>query len=76
MRLLNPDQTYTFSKIFELKLSTEDLVLEFGYFLRRTKPNLPQYNASLDRLEDLRSRIEEILPYVDLSNATSRRLKI
>jgi hypothetical protein len=73
MRLLNPEQSYTFSKIFELKLSADDLALEFGYTLSRTKLNLPQCSHPLDRLTDLRSRIDEILPYVDLSNETSRR---
>ncbi len=73
MRLLNSDQTYTFSKIFELKLPADDLALEFGYTLSRTKLNLPQSTAPLDRIEDLRSRIEEILPYVDLSTETARR---
>lgn len=73
MPVLDPSTSYTFSKIFELKLPADDLALEFGYTLSRTKLNLPQYAHSLDRVEDLRSRIEEILPYVDLSNETSRR---
>ncbi|MEO1299470.1 MAG: hypothetical protein AAFW75_27580, partial [Cyanobacteria bacterium J06636_16] len=73
MRLLNPDQSYTFSKIFELKIPADELALEFGYTLSRTKLNLPQYAEPLDRIQNLRSRIEEILPYVDLSSETSRR---
>ncbi|MDB9525992.1 hypothetical protein PN498_08345 [Oscillatoria sp. CS-180] len=73
MELLKPDQTYTFSKFFDLKLPADELAMEFGYSLSRTKLNLPQYSDSLNRLENLRSRIEEILPYVDLSNETSRR---
>lgn len=73
MPVLDPSTSYTFSKIFDLKLPADDLALEFGYTLSRTKLNLPQYSHSLDRIEDLRSRIDEILPYVDLSNETSRR---
>lgn len=73
MPLLNPDQSYTFSKIFELKVPADDLALEFGYTLSRTKLNLPQPTAPRDRIADLRSRIEGILPYVDLSTEAARR---
>lgn len=77
MPLLNPDQGYTFSKIFELKVPADDLALEFGYTLSQTKLNLPQPTAPRDRIADLRSRIEGILPYVDLSTeATQRELLI
>jgi len=72
-KLLNPNQSYTFSKIFELRIEPDDLVTEFGYNLERTRLNLPQYPGELDRLEDLRSRIEEVLPYVSLSSEASRR---
>jgi hypothetical protein len=41
--------------------------------LTKQKLNLPEYAGKLSRLEELRSRIEEVLPYVDLSNETSRR---
>lgn len=73
MRLLNPQQSYTFSKIFELQIEADDLVAEFGYTLQRTRLNLPQYPGTLDRLEELRSRIEGVLPYVSLTTETSRR---
>lgn len=72
-KLLNPNQSYTFSKIFELRIEPDDLVKEFGYNLERTRLNLPQYPGELDRLEDLRSRIEEVLPYVSLASEASRR---
>lgn len=72
-KLLNPNQPYTFSKIFELKIEPDDLVTEFGYTLERIRLNLPQYSGELDRLEELRSRIEEVLPYVSLASETSRR---
>jgi hypothetical protein len=72
-KLLNPNQSYTFSKIFELQIEPDDLVTEFGYTLERTRLNLPQYSGELDRLEERRSRIEEVLPYVSLASETSRR---
>jgi hypothetical protein len=70
---LDPNQSYTFSKIFELQIEPDDLVAEFGYTLERTRLNLPQYTGELDRLEERRSRIEEVLPYVSLASETSRR---
>jgi hypothetical protein len=72
-RILDPTQSYTFSKIFDLKIRSDDLAEEFGYTLTRKTLNLQQYQGELDRLQELRSRIEEILPYVDLSSETSRR---
>ena len=73
MSLLNPNQSYTFSKIFELKAEVDKLVEEFGYSLKRTRLNLPLYLGELDRLQDTRNRIEELLPYVNLANETARR---
>lgn len=72
-RLLSSNQPYTFSKIFELQIEADELVIEFGYTLVRTRLNLPQYDGELDRLEELRARIEEVLPYVSLTSETSRR---
>lgn len=71
--ILIPQQPYTFSKIFDLKIEADELVAEFGYTLQRTALNLPQYSGELDRLEELRSRIQEVLPYVSLVNETARR---
>ena len=73
MKVLEPGGSYTFSKIFELKLIAKDLVKEFGYTLTRKRLNLPQYQGELDRINDLRDRIEETLPYVSLSTETARR---
>jgi hypothetical protein len=72
-RILDPNQAYTFSKIFDLKIPADDLAGEFGYTLNRSVLNLPQHQGELDRLQELRARIEEILPYVDLASESSRR---
>lgn len=72
-RILDPNQSYTFSKIFDLKIRADDIAEEFGYTLSRNILNLTQFQGELDRLQELRSRIEEILPYVDLASETSRR---
>lgn len=73
MSLLKPDQSYTFSKFFEMRADIDKLVGEFGYSLRRTRLNLSEYSGELDRLADTRNRIEELLPYINLANETARR---
>jgi hypothetical protein len=72
-KILDPNQSYTFSKFFELNVASDKFVAEFGYRLVRTRLSLPQYSGDLDRIEDLKGRIEELLPYVDLSSETARR---
>ncbi len=72
-KILDVNQSYTFSQIFELKIEPDDLAAEFGYTFQRTRLKLPQYVGDLSRLEDLRSRLEAVMPYVSLTNETSRR---
>lgn len=70
---LDPTQTYTFSKYFESGYYSEDLAQAFGYSLEYKVFKLPQYSGELDRLLELRERIEEALPYVELSTELARR---
>lgn len=71
--LLDPNRSYTFSNYFELGFAVDDLVAEFGYSFARKFLDLPQYSGRLDRITDLKQRIEEVLPYVDLENEATRR---
>lgn len=71
--LLDPQQSYTLSKIFDLRPELDILVNELGYALRRVPLVLPVYTKELDRLENLTQRLEEILPYVNLANEATRR---
>ena len=73
MPLLDPNGAYTFSQIFALKLEVDELVAEFGYSLLRTPLHLAEYAGELDRLDQTRARIEEVLPYVNLANEATRR---
>ena len=73
MKIINPEQSYTFSKIFELKIEPKDLAKYFGYSFARKKLNLSQYQGDLDRINQLKERIEEILPYASLSSEAARR---
>jgi hypothetical protein len=70
---LDLNQAYTFNQIFELKIEVDELVAEFGYSLTRKRLDLPQYSGELERLKELRERIEEVLPYVSLANDATRR---
>jgi hypothetical protein len=71
--LLDPTRSYTFSNYFELGFPIDDLLAEFGYTFERKFFDLPQYAGELDRLNNLKQRIEEVLPYVDLENEATRR---
>lgn len=73
MSLLDLNRPYTFSEIAFLKAPTDELLAEYGYSLERTLLDLVQYQGELDRLEERKSRLEEILPYLDLTNEQSRR---
>ncbi|KAB8331361.1 hypothetical protein SD80_022790 [Scytonema tolypothrichoides VB-61278] len=73
MSILDSNQSYTFSRYFELGFEASELAQEFGYSLTRKILNLPQFPDELDRLEELRARIEEVLPFVPLTNELARR---
>lgn len=71
--ILDPNRSYTFSNYFDLNTDPFDLVAEFGYFLTRTPLQLPQFSQPLEQVNFLKERIDNILPYVDLTNETARR---
>jgi hypothetical protein len=73
MALLDPKQTYTFSRYFELGFESGDLATEFGYSLTRKPLQLPLFAGELDRLQSLSDRINEVLPYVPLTSEMARR---
>lgn len=71
--LLDPNRSYTFSNYFDLNADPFDLIAEFGYFLTRSPLQLPQFSEPLQQVNFLKERIDNILPYVDLTNETARR---
>ncbi|MBP0013795.1 MAG: hypothetical protein J7545_01180 [Roseofilum sp. SBFL] len=73
MKILDPNQSYTFSQIVDLNIDPQDLAEEFGYSLERLRLDLRQYSGELNLLEQTRSRIERVLPHVSLITETSRR---
>ncbi|MEM9213187.1 MAG: hypothetical protein AAGD25_02475 [Cyanobacteria bacterium P01_F01_bin.150] len=73
MKRIVQEQSYTFSKFFDLKIEPKDLAQYFGYSFVRKKLRLPRYEGDLDRVGPLQERIEEILPYASLSSEAARR---
>ena len=73
MPLLDHNQSYIFSRYFDLGFEASELAQEFGYGLTRKTLNLPQFSGELDRLQELRDRIEEVLPFVPLTSELARR---
>lgn len=73
MKVLNPNESYTFSQIFSLNAEVDDIVADFGYSLARKRLNLPLYKGELGRLQELSDRINEILPFVSLTTEMARR---
>jgi hypothetical protein len=71
--ILQPGQSYTFRQYFEMPYEPDDILAEFGYSLRRSQLNLLQSTAPLDRLNDLKNRLVESLPYVSLTSEAARR---
>jgi hypothetical protein len=71
--ILQPGQSYTFRQYFEMTYEPEDILAEFGYTLTRSLLCLPQATTDLDRLDNLKHRIEESLPYISLTSEAARR---
>jgi hypothetical protein len=64
---------YTFADYFKLNLETEEVVAFFDYSFESAHCRLPQTSVSPTRLADLRTRIDESLPFINLSNEVARR---
>jgi hypothetical protein len=72
-RILEEGQSYTFRSYFEMPYEADEILAELGYTLLKTRLQLPRTNRQLERLEELRLRIDESLPLVSLSSETARR---
>lgn len=75
--ILQPGQSHTFRQYFEMAYEPEDILAELGYTLSRSAISLPQSTVHLDRLDNLKTRIEESLPFISFtSKAAPRKLLI
>jgi hypothetical protein len=71
--IIQPEQSYTFSDYFKLNFAPQDILAYFGVTLQRRSLQLPRYTGELDRLIDLKARIEESLPRLSLTSEIARR---
>lgn len=71
--LIQPDRTYTFYDYFQLTPAAGRVADYFGYQYQRERLSLPGSLVALDRVSDLKRRIEENLKRVNLTNETARR---
>ncbi len=71
--IIQPEQSYTFADYFKLNFAPQDILAYFGASLQRQALHLPQYPGPLNRLNDLKTRIEESLPRLGLTSEMARR---
>ena len=71
--IIQPEQSYTFADYFKLNFAPQDILAYFGVTLQRQSLTLPSYKGHLDRLNDLKNRIEESLPRLSLTSEMARR---
>jgi hypothetical protein len=70
--ILNPGNSYNFSKFFELSFDPEDILAELGYGLARSPLTFPTAILPFDPLP-LQQTISQNLTFVDLTSETARR---
>ncbi len=71
--ILDPTQTYTFSKFFELNADPEELFAEFGVQLENQNLTLPRSTQTPSFLASLEARINRSLQLIDLTTEIARR---
>ncbi len=71
--LLDKNQSYTFSKYFELTADPEDIFAELGATLQKKALQLPTTAIQLEFLPDLAKRLIQTLELVDLTSEIARR---
>lgn len=74
IKILQEDQSYTFSSYFDLPYETDDILREFDYSFIKTELSLPQTDQPVvNELLLFKEKIRKILPLISLSSETARR---
>ncbi|OBQ38716.1 MAG: hypothetical protein AN485_07195 [Anabaena sp. MDT14b] len=73
MPIIDSNQSYTFADYFKLNYEPDEIIGYFGYKFQSQSLTLPTTQQNLERLTDLKNRIEESLPYISLTSETARR---
>lgn len=71
--IIDSNQSYTFADYFKLNYEPDEIIEYFGYSFQSQSLTLPTTQQNLERLTDLKNRIEESLPYISLTSETARR---
>lgn len=68
-----PEGTVTFADYFKLNADVEDILGELGYSYRIESSRLPHKELVNGHLGELRQRLEDVFPHVNLTSETARR---
>jgi hypothetical protein len=71
--IIQLDQSYIFADYFKLNFAPQDILAYFHASLQRRSLALPRYSGPLDRLTDLKTRLEESLLRLSLTSEMARR---
>lgn len=75
-RIIQPGQSYTFSKYFELPFSPEDILAELGRTYEREQLQLPKIESLPNKTEELQRVIDRNLRRVKLLSEDARKQAI
>jgi len=64
---------YTFADYFRLNVDVDDVLAYFAYTFQAKNCVLPRTTLPLERLADLKARLEEALPHISLTSEVARR---
>jgi hypothetical protein len=72
-KVLQPGAVYTFSKYSELPFDRDDILADLNCTIENVVLTLPRYQGTLQRLEELRERIQAAYLYTTISSEQARR---
>lgn len=72
-KVLKSDESYTFSKYFELPFDIEDVLADLGCTVARRDLDLPRYELPLDGLSQVQAQIQDGIRYVGITSEQARR---
>ena len=64
---------YTFADYFRLNVDVDDVLAYFAYTFQAKNCVLPRTTLPLERLADLKARLDEALPHISLTSEAARR---
>lgn len=73
IKILEEGKSYTFRSYFELPYEADEILAELDYSLVKSRLSLPKTTKALEGLWGIQDKLEDILPFVNLSNETARR---